>query len=273
MQIRLVWKETNDTVFFDVLNPDVATWFVEQGQKLGKNRYRNGDQVIDQLLAKSATIKLVQEQKAYIAQVNQALAHFKMPLFEEPENYLDQRQLNTLHKDWAETRQKWPKLSELFYRANRQWYEAYQEMNCHIHLIEKSFEYGFRDAEHWRTCNPFKAQIYEWQICHLYIEYPGHGRHAYDKFQWMDVYDDIGRDNCNWDNIDSFIGVKLARPYRIDPPREFLDWCQQQDLVPWGHTLPLANVTDWPNNLTRARQVFTKNVTIKDNYFSLEIIN
>ncbi len=273
MQIRLVWKATNDEVLFDVLDADVATWFVAHGQKLGKNQYRPGDQVIDQLSAKPSTLKLIQEERAYIKQVNEALASLRMPLFQEPENYLDQKQLNTLHKDWAETRQKWPKLSELFYQLNHQWYEAYQEMNCHIHLIEQSFEYRFRDVAHWRTHNPFKERFFEWQICHLYIEYPGHGRSAYEKFQCMDIYDDIGRDNCNWDNLDSFIGVKLSRPYRMDPPREFLDWCEQENLVPWGHTLPLANVADWQNNLTRARQVFTENVKIKDNYFSLETIN
>jgi hypothetical protein len=37
--------------------------------------------------------------------------------------------------------------------------------------------------------------------------------------------------------------------------------------------IPLANLTDWEKNTTMARQIVAKNVTIKDNYFCLEIVN
>ena len=273
MQIKLTWKKTNDIVLFDVINEDVAQWFVACGNDLGSNRYSLGDQIIDQLRSADSTINLIKEEKEYISMVNQGLSSLKMPLIKEPENYFDQKNLNTLHKDWAETREKWPKLTELFFKIDRNLYEAYQEMNCHIHQIERSFEYRFRDNTHWRTDNPFKYKRYDWEVCHLFIEYPGHGRHEFEKFQWMDTDDDMARDNCNWDNIDSFIGINLVRPYHIDPPKEFLIWCEKENLVPWDYTLPLANVTNWRENLTKARQVFTENVTMKENYFTLEIIN
>jgi hypothetical protein len=193
----------------------------------------------------SNTEKLIKEEKEYIAKVNQTLASLKMPLFKEPENYYDQHQLNHLHKDWADTRKQWPKLTELFYKMDKELFEAYQEMNCHIHFIEQSFKYKFRDPGNWRVQNPFKSNSYDWESSHLYIDYPGHGRCAIEKFQHMDTGEDMERDNNNWDNVDAFIGIQLNRPYKMSPPPEFLAWCQEKNLVPSNYNIPLANLTNW----------------------------
>jgi len=272
MKIQLTWKLTNDRLLFDAINQDLASWFVQTSQQLG-NHYAVGDQVIDTIQASNNTNKLIQEEINYIETVNKQLALLKMPLIEMPSNWYDQKQLNKLHKDWAETRQKWPKLTELFYKIDKKIFEAYQEMNCHIHLIEHSFLYRFRDPTHWRVDNPFKDDSYDWETCHLYINYPGHGREAFEKFQNMDTYDDIYRDNVNWDNIDAYLGINLVRPYKQTPPQEFLDWCKEKKLTPHTGSLALANLVDWKENLTVARQIVTKNITMHNNYFSLEIIN
>jgi hypothetical protein len=270
MKIRLTWNSTNDKLLFDVINQELANWFVLTSEQLG-NRYSIGDQIIDTLLAKPSTGKLIKEEIEYIETVNKQLTLLKMPVFKIPSNWYDQQQLNTLHKDWGETRQKWPKLTELFYKIDPKIYEAYQEMNCHIHLIEKSFLYRFRDPANWRVCNPFKDNSYDWETCNLYINYPGHGREAFEKFQNMDTYNDIYRDNVNWDNIDASIGINLIRPYKETPPQEFLDWCKEKKLTPHTRTIPLANLVNWKHDLTTARQIMSENVIIYDNYFSLEI--
>ena len=272
MKIKLIWKSTGDILLFNAINRDLACWFVQTSQQLG-NRYNTGDQIIDTVLKRINTNTLIQEEISYIETVNKQLTLLKMPVIEMPTDWYDQKQLNKLHKDWGETRLKWPKLTELFYKIDKKIFEAYQEMNCHIHLIEDSFLYRFRDPSHWRVNNPFKDNSYDWETCHLYINYPGHGREAFEKFQNMDTYDDIYRDNVNWDNVDSFIGIRLVRPYKETPPGEFLDWCKEKKLTPHTKTLPLANLVNWEHNLTRARQVMTENVIIKDNHFSLEIIN
>jgi len=272
MKIQLTWKLTNDTLLFDVINQELANWFVQTSQRLG-NRYSIGDQIIDTLIAKPSTSKLIEEEITYIETVNKQLTLLKMPVFDLPSNWYDQRQLNKLHKDWGESRQKWPKLTELFYKIDKKIFEAYQEMNCHIHLIEQSFSYKFRDPVHWRVNNPLKDTGYNWETCHLYINYPGHGRQAFEKFENLDIYDDIYRDNVNWDNIDGFIGMNLVRPYKKTPPQEFLDWCKEKKLTPHTVTLPLANLVNWEYDLTMARQMITENVIIQDNYFSLELID
>lgn len=270
MRIKMTWRETGDTLLFDAINPELADWFVTTSQKLG-NRYRRGDMVTDILLKSDDTTRLIQEEIDYIETVNQQLQTLKMPTFVMPDDWYDQKQLNRLHKDWAQTRSRWPKLTELFHKIDQRLFESYQEMNCHIHLIENSFHYRFRDPTHWRAPNPFKNEFYEWENSQLYINYPGHGREAFEKFKNMDTDDDFEIDNINWDNIDSFLGLNLVRPYKLDPPKEFVEWCQGKNLVPHRDTLPLGNLVDWEKNLAQTRHLVTKNVTIQDNYFYLEI--
>lgn len=269
-QIKLSFQETGDSLFFDIINLELAHWFVQTSQRLG-NRYSLGDQVVDEITRSNRP--LIDEEIDYVNLVNQQLEKLKIPTFELPTDWHDQKQLNKLHKDWGETRIKWPKLTKLFYKLDPRLFQAYQEMNCHIHFIENSFRWTFRDPTHWRESNPFKDVFYEWQVCHLYIMYPGHGREAFEKFRNMDTYDDIYRDNVNWDNIDSALGINLVRPFKMTPPEEFLVWCQEKNLVPHREYTPLANLTDWEKNITMARQIIAKNVKIKNNYFCLEIVN
>jgi hypothetical protein len=268
MKLKIIWQATGDELLFDITNKEFVKWFVEISQQRG-NRYSVGDQIIDQISAPKNTQSLIDEEIKYIDTVNTALASLKMPIFAKPDNWYDQRQLNTLHKEWSKTKLKWPRLTELLYKLDKKLFEAYQEMNCHIHLIESSFVYSFRDQTNWRVPNPFKDQYFPWESSNLYVKYPGHGRFAFEKFVNLDVYDDILDDDCNWDNVDAYIGMNFRRPYQKTPTTEFLNWCKEKNLVPFDGTISLGNLADWEHSLTTARQVNEKNVNITDNYFSL----
>jgi hypothetical protein len=274
MKIKLRWQQTNDELLFDIINQDMACWFVETSQQLG-NQYAIGDQATDIPLRRHNTDQLMCELDQHVDRVNEFLIRMKQTfLISKPTNWYDQKQLNKLHKDWAATRRQWPKLPNMLYKLDPTLFDCYQKLNCHIHLIERSFYYRFRDPSNWRVDNIFKNNIFPWEVCHLSIEYAGHGRHSFEKFEYLDEdLSDIEIDNCNWDNIDAWIGVNLTRPYVLTPPEEFLNWCQDKNLVPNNYTIPLANLSDWRNTLTEARTVFAKNIKMQDNYFTLEIIN
>jgi len=272
MQIELVWNKTQDRLLFDVINLDLAEWFVDTSQRLG-NCYAVADQKTDQPKRTHNTEKLILEITHDIDQVNKFFASMRQPAISIPNNWCDQSQLNRLHKDWAHTRKAWPRLPNMLYKLDQLLFDSYQEMNCHIHLIENSFCYEFRDASHWRVDNVFRDHRYDWEACHLAIAYPGHGRSAFEKFENLDDdLEDIEIDNCNWDNVDAFVSVDLGRPYKLTPPPEFLEWCQERNLVPHTHTLPLANLADWRNTLTQSRTMFMNNTKIPNNYFSLATI-
>jgi len=271
-QLKITWNTTNDTILFDVINQDICEWFVDKSKTVGNNQYFLGDQIIDLLRQKKDTTALIEEEKQYVNLVNSVLTKLHLPTFETPTNWYDQTQLNTIHKSWSQTRQTIPKLTELLYKIDKKYFEAYQEMNCHIHLIEDSFRYVFRDPVHWRLDNPFKDKFFDWEEANLYLLYPGHGRYAFEKFVNMDDQEDILLDDVNWDNVDSYLGIHLKRPYKFEPPREFLDWCQKKNLVPHTRIIPLANVADWRNTLTKARQIVAENVKIQNNYLHLDLI-
>ena len=270
MKIQLTWKSTNDILLFDAINCDLANWFVQTSQRLGNN-YAVADIVTDGPRRSNGTEQLIQEISHAIQSVNKFLASMKQHTIKIPDNWCDQSQLNTLHKEWAHTRTLWPRLPNMLYKLDPVLFDNYQITNCHTHLIEKSFRYEFRDPTHWRVDNPFKDQQYDWETSHLWICYPGHGRSAFEKFENLDEDpNDIHIDNCNWDNIDAYVGIGLSRPYKQTPPPEFLSWCQDKNLVPHTHTIALANLTDWRSNLTQARTIFMNNIKIPNNYFSLE---
>lgn len=269
MKIRLTWSTTNDYLLFDAINEQLALWFIQTSQRLG-NQYSTADMVTDIPHRAQDTIKLIDEITTDIERVNKFLVSMKQQPVLLPTDWYDQTQLNALHKNWARTRYEWPKLSSMLYKIDPALFDSYHRMNCHIHLIENSFEYHFRDPSHWRVDNPFKDIAYQWEHCHLAVKYPGHGREAFEKFRNLDDNtEDMELDNCNWDNIDPALTVNLTRPYTINPPEEFLAWCRDKNLMPHTNTIPLGNLVNWRSELTNARVLFTKNIRIPENYFSL----
>ena len=159
MRLKTIWDKTGDTLLFDVSNENLAEWFVNISNEKG-NRYKMGGQIIDDFTCPANVQDLIEQEIAYIDTVNEILQKLKMPAFNKPSDWYNQQQLNKLHKDWAQSRKQWPKLSELLNKLDKKYYDAYEEMNCHIHLIENSFKYAFRDVNHWRVENPFKDRFF-----------------------------------------------------------------------------------------------------------------
>ena len=268
MKITATWHKTNDQILFDSVNDELCQWFVQVCQS--KNtKFFIADMITDVPLKARPSLQLIEEISEAIDVVNAFMKKLRLQEFAKPTDWFDQYQLNRLHKDWARSRTEIPNLPVLMYKTDKALFDAYNQTNCHIHLIENSFHYDFRDNDnHWRMDNPFKDVFVDWQICNLSIPYPGHGREAFEKFRNFDQEVNVD-DLCNWDNIDSYVQINLVRPYQTTPPAEFLTWCQEKQLVPHTHTMPLANLSDWQNNLTQSRGVVTKNINIEDNYFTL----
>lgn len=268
MQITATWNKTNDQLIFESINHDLCQWFVQICQD--KNtKFFVADMITDVPMRAESSLQLIKEISDAIDVVNPFMKKLRLPEFNKPNNWFDQYQLNRLHKDWARTRNEIPNLPVLMYKMDKAIFDAYNQTNCHIHLIENSFHYDFRsNSDAWRVENPFKDTFVDWQVCNLFMPYPGHGRHAFEKFRNFDQEVELD-DLCNWDNIDSYVQVNLVRPYQLTPPAEFLIWCKQHNLVPHGNHLPLANLKDWETGLTEARGIVTKNIDIEDNYFTL----
>lgn len=270
MIIKIQWTETSDQLFFDVINEEITSWFIEKCKE-SNTKFNIGDMITDVPVRAGDTEKFISEISTAIDLVNNFLPKINQPILAKPDNWYDQQQLNQLHKDWSRSRKAVPNLPPMLYKLDKKLFDAYNISNCHIHLIEDSFKYRYRDnLNHWRRANPYKDVTFEWHSCHLFLPYPGHGRHAFEKFENLDN-DVFVDDLCNWDNVDSCLGMNLSRPYKITPPIEFLEWCDQYQLIPHNHIIPLGNLVNWKDNLTTARGLVIKNNTIPNNYFVIDI--
>jgi len=69
-RIKLSFQQTGDTLFFDIINLELAHWFVQTSQRLG-NRYSLGDQVVDEI--QRSDRPLIDEEITYVNLVNQQL--------------------------------------------------------------------------------------------------------------------------------------------------------------------------------------------------------
>jgi hypothetical protein len=270
MKIKITWSETRDTLVFDIINKDIAEWWINKCKELG-NQFITTYIITDDPHKPLNINNLVEEIKHDVEYINKFMSKIKQPQFNLPTDWNDQAQLNKLHKDWAKSRADIPDLPAKLYKLDQHLFDCYHEMNCHIHLIEKSFHETFRDVNHWRVSNPFKDTFYEWQQSHLSMPYPGHGRTAFEKFKNCDnnINDD---DWCNWDNLDSCVRLNLTRPYKEAIPEEFLNWCKEKGCVPHTNNIPIGNLEDWSNNLTDARATLLRNKKIPKNYFSFDFI-
>jgi hypothetical protein len=68
------------------------------------------------------------------------------------------------------------------------------------------------------------------------------------------------------------VQINPARPYKLGAPIDFILWCQEHNIVPHNVNLPIGNLVDWKNNLTKARSILRVNREQKDNYFNFSII-
>lgn len=270
MKIKLTWQKTNDCLEFDAINENLVDWFVKICYN--KNtKFQLADMITDVPLRAISSEGVIAELNDAIDIINPYMLKFKQAPFEKPTDWNNQFQLNKLHKDWANTRKVLPNLPKMLYKTNKLLFDKYNQCNCHIHLLENSFVYDFRDNEnHWRIDNPFKDEFFDWHVCHLSLPYPGHGREAFEKFRNYDE-DVYGSDLDNWNNVDSYVNINLVRPYRLHPPQEFLNWCKKYNLVPHHHLIPLGNLSEWNNSLYKARGIIRNNLKIEKNYFVLTI--
>jgi hypothetical protein len=187
MKIKITWDKTKDSLMFVCINEELAQWFVKTAQNLGNN-FNTSDMATDLPRHTNKTDALISEISKDIDLINEFMLRIKHDKLDVPDNWHDQSQLNRLHKSCARSRVNIPNLPEFLYRSSKQLFDAYQRANCHIHLIEQSFHYTYRDNKnHWRVPNPFVNTMHDWQVCHLSIMYPGHGREAFEKFKNNDT--------------------------------------------------------------------------------------
>ena len=100
-------------------------------------------------------------------------------------------------------------------------------------------------------------------------------------------FDDLGRSSwnkfINWDNnivdtdtndfecLSGRIELNLNRPLTIDPPIDYVNWCQTHGVPAAGKCISLGNIVDLDRDLSQIRKILVRNIHEQTNTFAFKI--
>lgn len=296
MNFSLTFENTNDSIVFKAINPDVVEYYIQQLNQRSINlfscsRSDNGEYIKNRLTALHNSIE------ANNVLLDQ-LFDRKFPTYSSNE-YLDQRHLNQLHVDWAKS-QSWvydvDKKRKQFDNSGlaEQLYQMYPENNKfpklngvllnlgklkefdlindpNIHELEQAFNrIRFAAEVDWiEFKNPFPKSYATNDVCNFFFPFCHLGRSLFNKFVNYD--DNLEFDDENtFDELLKFVEISLSRPQAIPYSAEFTEWCHKHGREPAGILIPLGNIPDLSTNLKGYRTMMLNNL-LQKNKFTLKI--
>lgn len=296
MNFSLTFENTNDSIVFKAINPDVVEYYIQQLNQRSINlfscsRSDNGEYIKNRLTALHDSIE------ANNVLLDQ-LFDRKFPTYSSNE-YLDQRHLNQLHVDWAKSH-SWvydvDKKRKQFDNSGlaEQLYQMYPENNKfpklngvllnlgklkefdlindpNIHELEQAFNrIRFAAEVDWiEFKNPFPKSYATNDVCNFFFPFCHLGRSLFNKFVNYD--DNLEFDDENtFDELLKFVEISLARPQAIPYSAEFTEWCHKHGREPAGILIPLGNIPDLSTNLKGYRTMMLNNL-LQKNKFTLKI--
>ena len=113
----------------------------------------------------------------------------------------------------------------------------------------------------WQIKNIFGPTISKFGVWQVELQYQNLGRSNYEK--WKN-YDNnvIDIDTNNFTHFGGLVQFNICRPFIQSPPKEYIDYCNEHKITPYGPVMPIGNFNV---DITSVRQVFKKNVNIKNN--------
>ena len=103
-----------------------------------------------------------------------------------------------------------------------------------------------------------------WQV---ELHYQNLGRSNYEKWQNYDT-NIIDTDTNNFTDIGGMVNFNIGHPVVNHPPLNYVEYCQQQNINPYGNKLPIGN---FKISITELRHIFYKNVNIENNTITFEV--
>ena len=250
--MKLVWNKTGDEIACDVLQPTLAEYYSKQQL----DEFRTVSKVPDyQSLQKSLA--------ASMEVVNNCLLILRLPTFEFRDDW-SQEYLNQLHADWVNLYKKHPTINIIANKIVPDAYRHFESINDIVHTMENSFKISITNGTTDPISNIFGEKILSLGKANVMIDYQNLGRSSYDK--WMNFGDRRYEDTNDFSELFGRMVINLEKPFDLELPRQYIDWCKQQELIPVGEKVKLANFKDLEENLTSYRKMWIHNFTIEDNH-------
>lgn len=261
--MRLYWNQTGDCLEIDLDNRELAKYWVDQLSQTGKNSFRLTQSTLPSL----STLQRLTE---CVASINEILTKFRLPsLTDSNLDWLDQNNLNQLHEKWVKIQHQ-HKIVELLNKlSNKQAIDKFHTINHLVHEIEQTITitYNNHTGTAWQTPNIFGPAITKFGMWHVELHYQNLGRSNFEKWNNFDknIQDS---DTNNFTHMGGVVNFNLGRSYSSSPPNEYVDYCRQNKIEPYGNVLPIGNFNI---DITQLRKIFTRNVGIQNNAISFEI--
>jgi len=258
--MNLIWTQTGDSLELELFNPAVINYWVEQLNSDQKNQFTCTD----------ATIPDTQALATALSEVNKVLEKIKLdPLMDPASDWFDQSNLNVLHERWVKIQHKYKNIVNLISRFPDNIIEQFHNVNLLIHKIEKPIQVNYVNDQTivWQTPNIFGPEISKFGTWQAELHYQNLGRSNYEKWKNYDT-NLIDTDTNNFTHIGGMVNFNIVHPILQAPPLNYVEYCQQHNISPYGNKLPLGN---FKISITELRHIFNKNVNIKNNTITFKV--
>ena len=245
--MKVVWQNSGDYLDFSPMS-DVAEYYINS---LGSNN--------DFSIVKDETefdISKIDDLTRSLEKINDFLKKLKM----EPINIVgplhEFNTINRIHEKWVKLHLHKPAISTLAEKLGfKQDLDGINEL---CHKIERMYFFIYKNYNEqvWQIDNPFDTDVLDISKVNIVIEYGNLGRSTFNKWcVYDDNIDDV--DTNNYDKLGGKLEFTLARPYTINLPIEYLNYCKEKNIKPAGGWMPLGNFTA---DMSKVREVFLKNM-------------
>lgn len=260
--MKLVWTSTGDTLSIGVEDSKVIDYWFGQIKLSDANSF----QLIHSGIPNSHQFD---ELRTNLEFVNNILAKFKIdPLMDHTADWVNQDNLNLLHEKWVKLHHK-HKIIELLSKFPNDAVRKFNDINSLIHKIESPAQVSYiNDTKTvWQTTNPFNPDILKFGRWQVELHYQNLGRSTYEK--WANFDNNlVDTDTNNFTQLGGEVCFNLGRPYSTPAPYEYVKFCYDNDVKPYGNKLPIGNFNE---SITTIKHVFIKNVGIENNRISFTL--
>jgi hypothetical protein len=263
MLVKLVWEQSGDELIFKATFPELIEYYADCINKDQRNTFRCSGTTVNPKLIQSLTNNLLI--------ISKVVNKLPIRISNWEDDILDQDYLNKLHTEWVKTGIEFPKIP-LLLRNMGELDIPYREINTNIHGIEAMWNYEFVNysQDPYQIENIFGSSIINFDTANLMLGFDNLGRSTWDKWTcWDKTVDDC--DTNNYKKLGGKISLSLNRPTVGTAPKEYTDWCSQNNITPVGKGIPLGNIIDLESKLTSIRHILSKNINEQNDNFIIEI--
>jgi len=258
--MKIIWKSTGDFLILDPVCQDLAEYWINALNQANKNDFH----LISTMFDQSWLIDLQQ----HIEIINQLLStKLKIGSLEHfvTADLLDQDVLNRLHRTWIGLLESHPMIMTLLKKINPENQFHWNQINKKLHYIEEHITCVYHSSTpFWEVANPFGDKILNFNRSQINIQFSQKGRSTFNK--WFNRDFNINDTDTNdFLQIGGEVRISLAREIIQDPPKNYVTFCQENNIAVTGDMLNLANFVNCESRLTEIRHILTRNIMHENN--------